>query len=134
MTTARYAREDFVGRLGPHERLWTRVGDVDIASDGGFQFAGAPVYAAAQLLLCQRREPPFDEIDPRTARRREVHVKARAPHQPAMDHRRLVGARIINNEVDVKPLWHRLVEGVEESPKLPPPLPPGTLAHDLPAL
>jgi hypothetical protein len=46
----------------------------------------------------------------------------------------LWGARIINNEVDVKPLWHRLVEGIEEPPKLARPVALVKLADDLAAL
>jgi hypothetical protein len=62
------AREDLVGGLGPHERLGPALGDLDIATDGRFQLARAPMDAAAELLFGERRGPPLDEIDPRRAR------------------------------------------------------------------
>jgi len=91
MAKSRHAGEDLVSRFGPHERLGARVGNVDIAADGGFQLAGAAMHTPAQLLLRQRCEPALDEIDPRAARRREVHVHAGVPDQPAMDERGFVG-------------------------------------------
>jgi len=89
MAKSRHAGEDLVSRFGPHERLGPGVRDLDIAADGGFQLAGAAVHTPAQLLLRQRCEPALDEIDPRAARRREVHVNAGVPGQPTMDERGL---------------------------------------------
>src|SRR2546427_12821680 len=49
MTKSGDAREDFIGRLGPHE--WPRafVRDLNVPPDGRLQLARAAVHAAAQL-------------------------------------------------------------------------------------
>ena len=120
MTKSRHTREDLVGRLGPHERLRARIGDVDIASDGSFQLVGAAVHAAAQ--------------HPRTARRCEVHVHARVSGQPAMNERRFVGTGVVHDEVDVEHGRHRRVDGVEEPAKLARPVARVALADDLATL
>ena len=79
MTKACDARQDLIRGLRPHKRLGASVGERDIPTDGGLQLAGTAMHAAAQLLLRERREPALDEIDPRTPRRREVHMEARVP-------------------------------------------------------
>ena len=58
-------------------------------------------------FLRQGREPALDEIDPRTPRRREVHMEARVPRQPAVDQGRLVGTCIVDNEMDVERIRDR---------------------------
>src|SRR5262245_34350246 len=78
------------------------VGEVDVPPDGQLQLAGAAVNAAAQLLLRQRGEPAFDQVDPRETRRREVQVKAGVAGQPAMDRGGLVGAGVVENQMHLE--------------------------------
>src|SRR5262245_14795885 len=99
MTKARNAREDFVSRLRPHEGLGSSVGDLDVAADGRFELPRAAVHAAAQLLLREGGEPSLDQIDPRATGWREMDVKPRMPHQPAMNQWRLVRAGIVDDEM-----------------------------------
>src|SRR5581483_7051718 len=119
MTKSRHGREDLVGRLRPDEGLRVGVGELDVPQDGSFQFPRAAVHTAAQLLVRQGREPALYEIDPRTARRREVDVEARVPSQPAMDQRGLVRAGIVYNEVDIERCRHGVVNGVQEPTEFP---------------
>src|SRR5213083_590748 len=97
MTEPSDAFKDLVGGLRPHERLGVPVGDLDVPADGRLQLPRAAMHTSAQLLLGQRREPALDEIDPRGAGWREVQVEARMARQPAMDRRRLVGARVVED-------------------------------------
>ena len=64
MTKSSDAREDFVRRLGPHERLGAFVCGLDVPDDGRFQFAGAAMDAAPHLLGGERREPARHQVDP----------------------------------------------------------------------
>src|SRR5207245_10776228 len=92
MTKSGDAREDFIGRLGPHEWPRSFVRDLNVPPDGRLQLTRAAMHAASQLLVGERREPALDQVDPRGARRGEVHVVARMAHQPAVDERSVVCA------------------------------------------
>src|SRR5262245_29099231 len=102
MTESRDALKDLVGRLRPHEGLGMAVGERDVAADGLLEFARAAVDAPTQLLLGERGEPAFDEVDPRGPRRREVQMHPRMAGEPAMDGRGLVRAGIVENAVHVE--------------------------------
>src|SRR5262245_51075928 len=112
MTEPSDALKDLVSGLGPHKRLGMPVGAFDISADGHLEFAGAEMNTATQLLLGQRGEPAFDEVDPRGARRREVQMEARMADQPAMDRRGLVCAGVVENQVDVEGGGHLRVDGI----------------------
>lgn len=58
MTKVRDAREDLIGRLGPHEGPRLVVVDLHVAIDGHLEVAGASLDLAAQLLIREEREPP----------------------------------------------------------------------------
>ena len=47
------AFKNVVSRLGPDERLWRLIGDVEVAVDGGLQVTDTEVHAAPQLLFGQ---------------------------------------------------------------------------------
>src|SRR5882724_10209462 len=106
MTKSGDTREDFIGRFGPDEWPRSFVGDLNVPPDGGLQLARAAMHAASQLLGGERREPALDQVDPRGARRGEVHVVSRMAHEPAMDEWRLVGAVVVENHVHVERRWH----------------------------
>ena len=74
--------------------------------------------AAPDLFLGEEREPALDEIEPRRAGRREVQMEARALGQPAPDHRRLVRAVVVEDEVDVEVRGHVRLDRVEELAEL----------------
>ena len=58
--------------------------------------------AAADLLVRERGEPTFDEIDPGGAGRREMHMEARALGQLIPDRGRFVSAVIVQDQMDVQ--------------------------------
>src|SRR6266436_8917373 len=118
MTEPSNAFENFVGGLRPHERLGVPVGYLDVPPDGRLQLPRAAMHTPAQLLLGQRREPALDEIDPRGAGRREVQVEARMARQPAMDRRRLVRARVVEDQVHLERGGDARLNGVEKLPEL----------------
>ena len=48
----------------PDERLGILVMVLDMVLDGGFKFLGRTVDAAAELLVCQKSKPSFDQVQP----------------------------------------------------------------------
>ena len=58
---------------------------VNVLFDGLLQFPSAAEHPAAQLLLCQHREPALHLVQPRAAGGGEVQVIARPPGQPALE-------------------------------------------------
>ena len=74
--------------------------------------------AASELLVGERGKPALDQVDPRGSGRREMHVNARMPSQPPMDPRRLVGAVVVEDQVDVERGRHSRLDRVEELTEL----------------
>ena len=70
--------------------------------------------SSTKLFSGERREPSFDEVDPRCTCRREVHVEARTLREPTPDRRRLVGCVVIHHEMDIEMLGDLLVDRVQE--------------------
>lgn len=100
MTKSGDACEDLIGRLGPHERLGLLVRHHDIVAERRLQGSCTGMRPALDLLLSQGGEPPLPEVEPRGTRRREVQVEAQAFRQPRPNQRRLVGAIVVENEMD----------------------------------
>jgi len=98
--------------------------------DRGFQIVGAAKDAAAQPFGGEFRKPAFDQVDPRGARRGEVHVIAQPLEQPTTNRRGLMGAVIIEDEMDLQCGGHRRVDGVQEPPKFDRPMAPMALPDD----
>src|SRR5215467_2564424 len=84
------ACEDLVGGLDPDEGLGVFVVGLEERPDGRLQGASAAMSAAAELLLGQLCEPPFDLVDPGGVGGREVEMEARMAQQPVTDERGLV--------------------------------------------
>src|SRR4030095_8267178 len=133
MTKTLDAREDLIGGLRPLERLRALVREVDVATDGHLEFAGAAVEPLLELLLGRRGTPPLTGVQPRAAGRREVDMKAGMPQQPAMNPRRFVGARVVDDQVDVERRRHRPVDGPQELTELAGPVALMELAEDFAA-
>src|SRR5678815_4744769 len=58
--------------------------------------------AAADVVLRQRREPALDLVEPGRRGRCEVDVESRVAGEPGLDRRRLVGAVVVHDEVDIQ--------------------------------
>src|SRR6266478_4035453 len=134
MTKSSHTGQNLTGGLRHTKRFGCRVAWTDIGRDRGLERAGAPVRAAFDLLLGELREPAFDEIEPGTPGRREVQMEARPAGQPAVNHRRLVRAVVVENQVDVQGGRHGRVDGVEELTELAGAMPAMELPDDRPTL
>jgi hypothetical protein len=75
---------------------------VDVVSDGLFQFLGGAVNARSKLLFGEGGEPAFDQVEPGRGSRREVEMEARPLGQPVADQFGLVGAVVVQDQVDVE--------------------------------
>ena len=64
MTKSGDGIEDLVCGFVPEEGLWVAVVVLDEVVDGGFEFLGGAVAAAAELAFGEQREPAFDQIEP----------------------------------------------------------------------
>lgn len=71
----------------------------DVGPELRLQVGHALERAASHALLCQVAKPAFDEVQPRSARRREVDVKPRSPGQPASHFRMLVRRVVVADDV-----------------------------------
>ena len=107
-----------ISGFGPEEGPRFGIVVDDKGGDGCLQFLDATVDAAADLALCQKREPALDLIEPRGVRGSEVEVIARPFGKPGFDRRRLVGGIIVHDQVDIEIGRYRGVDGVEETAKL----------------
>src|SRR5712691_9829097 len=83
------------------------VGGFDIAADGVLQFAGGAMNTPPDLLFGQGGEPALDQVQPRGAGRREVHMEPRMTSQPAMNQGRFVSAIVVQNQVNIQNGRHR---------------------------
>ena len=83
----------------PHERLGIVIVGIDEFRDGLDQFRNAGEAAAPDALVSQFAKPPFDQVEPRRGRWREVQVKAEMAGKPALDFRMLMGAVVVQNQV-----------------------------------
>jgi hypothetical protein len=110
-----------------------RVAEGDVVQDRGFQGAGTAVHAPPELFLGEQGEPPFHEVDPRGADRREMHLEARPLRQPAANRGSLVGRVVVENEVDVQLRGNGGFDRIQESPEFHGAVPAMTLANDLAA-
>src|SRR3989441_2956061 len=94
------------------------VGGFDIAADGVLQFAGGAMNTPPDLLFGQGGEPALDQVQPRGAGRREVHMEPRMTSQPAMNQGRFVSAIVVQNQVNIQNGRHRRLDAVQELAEL----------------
>lgn len=73
------------------------VGDREVLANGGLRGVDTSVRASLNLLLAQKREPAFNDIEPRDNRRREVPMKPRVPYEPPPRAGRLVRAVLVED-------------------------------------
>lgn len=98
--------EDFVGGLGPSEAAGLLIVVSDVVGDRLFQLGHAAKQAAAESLIREISEPAFDEIEPRTAGRREVQMEPRVLGQPGQHFRMLMRREVIEDHVQIE-FWRR---------------------------
>ena len=93
------ARQDLVRRLGPNEGCGIFIVDVDVFTNGGFQFLHTAKHAAANPFVGQFGEPSLDQIDPGTVGGREVDMKSGALSEPFPDEGRFVRAVVVHDDM-----------------------------------
>ena len=70
--------------------------------------------AALDLFFGERGEPALDEIQPRRARRGEMHMKPRVAHKPAAHARRLVSGVVVQNQMNVEVGRDLRLDGIQK--------------------
>ena len=74
--------------------------------------------AAAELLFGQGGEPALDQVEPTGCSGREMEMEAGPLGQPVSNQLCLVGAVVVQDQMDVQFCGHVLLDGVEEGTKL----------------
>ena len=118
MGEPRDAVENLISGFGPNEGLRIGVMRIDKFANRRLQLGHAAVDAAPQLFVGERSEPALDQVQPRAVRRREVDVEARPLREPISNHRRLVGAVVVHDQMDVEVPRDGGIDGVQELPEL----------------
>jgi hypothetical protein len=86
----------------------------DVAPNGGDEGPHAAERASAQALAGDLSEEALDEIQPGGSGRGEVEMKARVFREPRLDQGMLVGAVVVQNEMDVLPARGLPINRVQE--------------------
>ncbi len=110
--------EDSVRELGPDERLWLFVVDLQIAADRSLKVFGASVRAALDVALCDQRKESLDQLDPRRRGWGEMQVVARPLGKPRAHLFGLVRAVVVQDEVYILVLRYVCIDGVEQAQEL----------------
>jgi len=77
-------------------------------------------------------EPTFDLVEPRGTRGGEVEVEPRVAEHPPLDPRDLMGGQIVEDQMEVQPLWRRSIQGSQEGEELLGSVALGALPDDRP--
>lgn len=131
---ARDAGEDLIGCLVPDVGSWLLVSCVEELLDRSFELSDAAVTSSSDLLVGELGEESLDLVDPRGVGRCEVNVEPRVFDEPVTDGLGLVGAVVVENQVNVELRWSVGVDGVEELAEFNGAMPFVGLADDLPGL
>jgi hypothetical protein len=91
---------------------------IDELLNGFDELAHAAMYTAAKLLCRQRREPALDQVHPGSVHRCEVEMEAGMTFAPALDGGTLVGAGVVEDEMDLEPCGYAGVDLLEEPAEL----------------
>src|SRR5437899_11950613 len=102
LTISRHAGEDLVGGFVPDKRPGRLVADRQVLTNRGLECARAAMSASFDLLLGERREPPFHQVEPGGAGGGEVQVKPRMSREPPPHLCRLMRAVVVQNQEDVE--------------------------------
>ena len=89
------------GGFGPDEWLGVLPG-LDPGADVGLEGLYGAVVAAADELIGDVGEPPFDLVDPAGIGRGEMHMEPGVSSEPFADGRGFVGAVVVANQVNVE--------------------------------
>ena len=122
--------DDGLGVGLPDERLGLTVVRRDEAVDGLLQGDHRGEHAAFELALGELGEQGLDRVQPGARGGGEVEDPARVPGQPAPHFGVLVGAVVVEDDVDHLARRHGALDGVEEAEELLVPVALHALADD----
>ena len=131
--TTAHLVEDNVGGGLPDERFGRVVPACKPRIDGAFQFFHRVEGAPPNHFVSDEPKPPFNLIEPGTAGGCEMEVKAAAllGLEPTLHGGALVGAVVVENEVDVEFRGHLLFQLMEEFDELLAPMARQATTDDL---
>src|SRR5215471_1602667 len=90
------------------------VRSVNERSNGALKRPDAVVDATTKRLRLERREPPFDEVEPGRVSRREVRMEPGMSSEPSSDQRGLVRPVVVHDHVHVEMRGDLIVKGREK--------------------
>ena len=124
--------EDVLGLGCPGESFRIRIMMVDIVHDRFHQLWNTGERSPADTFIGQVPEPSFDQIQPRTAGRNEVHMEARMTLEPLLDLGVLVRCVVVGDEMDIELLGDGRLDVAQELQKLLVAVPALALRENLP--
>jgi len=101
--------------------------------DGAPQREHAAECVGPNSAAFERREPSLNGVEPRSARRREVKLKAGVLREPELHLGCLVGAAVVENDVDGQRARMGTIDLFQEADELFGPMPLLELGQDLPS-
>ena len=87
---------------------------VDEGADVALERLGGTMDAAPDLLVGDQGEEAFDLVDPGGRGGGEMNMKSRTSGKPSADRRGLVGAVVVEDEVQVHIRWCSPVDRAQE--------------------
>ena len=75
---------------------------VDVVEYGFDQSLNVMKRAATNPFLSQIGEPPFNQVQPGTGRRSEMHLESRVSFQPRPDSGVFVGTVVVDDDVQIQ--------------------------------
>lgn len=120
--------DDSAGASRRVEGLGILVVKPNVILDGFDRVTNAAECPITNLLPCDFGKPAFDLVEPGRTGRCEVRVIARSCGQPVFHCGMLVGAIVIQDQMDLQIRLNGLVDPVEKSQKLLIPVPRQTFA------
>jgi hypothetical protein len=97
----------------PDEGLGVFVPGCDPSVEIRAERGDGSVRGALQQLAGELGEPAFDQVELGARRGCEMELEPRVAQEPGVDGRGLVGARVVQHDVDVQAVGHHCVDGVE---------------------
>jgi hypothetical protein len=92
--------------------------DGEVEADRGFKLLSAAVGSAPDLFFGESCEPTLDLIDPGRVGGGEMDLETGMTDKLAADQRRLVSARVVDDEMDTEVAWDLAFNVVEKAAEL----------------
>jgi len=110
-----YFANDSVGARDPLERSRMLIVSADVVLDCLDEVAHGMKGSATDAFACDLGKPAFDLVQPRGAGRSEVKVITRVCTEPPLHLRMLVGAVVVQNQMNIECSIGRTIELLQET-------------------